>query len=62
MDAVLTSYSCTLAVLFFNADMQRARDGIANILNAEWPCGHLGFVNDTAHLGYSHFSGSVCNT
>ena len=24
--------------MFFNADMQRARDGVANILNAEWTC------------------------
>ena len=44
-----------LAVLFFNANMQRTGDGITKILNTKRPGRNLRFVNHTPHLADGHF-------
>lgn len=48
-----------LTILFFNADVQCAGDGVADILNAEWPGGNLGFVKYPAHLANGDFCTAV---
>src|SRR5699024_11649183 len=49
-----------LAVLFFNANMQRPGDRITKILNTKRSSRNLRFVNHTPHLADGHFCCCVC--
>ena len=50
-----------LAVLFFNANMQRTGDRITKILNTKRSSRNLRFVNHTPHLADGHFCCGVCH-